>query len=247
MPLNAKKFIQNRREDIVSITYNRILNIISYVVDCYNILLTDQPTYSKTHVNTTTAYHFEDYLKMEFVECYLLKNKHLLVAKASALEEITFNYETTKRFTDLTDGIGKSDKIDVYVNRIGLKDKWAVPEEHLYLAIECKRITILSDCQDYIDDIKKFCDREYKELRIPFESQIAFIENSKLTHVSISDEINRKLKLTSTIITKQYLKQLILHSSFQGSYSSIHKKNFKKKNPFTIFHLLLDYSQLVVD
>lgn len=247
MPLNAKKFIQNRGKGTVSITYNRIQYIMSYAIECYQILLIDKPIYSKSHVAKHTTYHFEDYLKMEFVDGYLVKNKHLLTGRASSLDDITFNYETIKRFTDLIDGKDKSDKIDVYVNRLGLKDKWAVPEEHLYLAIECKRITTQSDCKDYIEDIQKFCDREHKQLRIPFESQIAFIENSKLTHASVSNEINcnRRLNLNFTITTLQYLKAIKIHSSFLGSYSSVHKKNYKKKDTFEIFHLLLDYSELV--
>lgn len=245
MPLNAKKFIQNRGNNIVSITSDRIHHLMSYALECYQLLLGDKPVYSIAHVAATTAFHFEDYLKMEFVDGYLIKNKHLLAAKISTLEEVTFNYETIQRFTDVNDGIERSDKIDVYVNRLGLKDKWGVEEEHLYLAIECKRITILSDCQAYVDDIQKFCNRNYTNFRLPFESQIAFIENPKLTHVTVSDEVNSRLKTVSTITTKQYLKLAALHSSFQGSYSSIHKKNFKRKPPFTIFHLLLDYSQLV--
>jgi len=244
MSLNANKFIQNRKK-VVSITYDRIKQIMFYAIECYNLLTIDKPSYSKEHVAITTAYHFEDYVKMEFVENYLVKNKHLLSIKISALEDVTFSYETIKRFTDTIDGIKKSDKIDVYINKLGLKDEWAVLEEHLYLAIECKRINVLSDCHKYIDDIQNFCDRDYKELRIPFESQIAFIENPKLNRVSISDEINRRLPLIPTITTKQLLKLINLHFSFQGSYTSIHKKNYKKKESFTIFHLLFDYSQFI--
>lgn len=244
MPLKATKFIQNRKK-IVGITYDRVHYIMSYVVECYNLQLTDKPSYSKAHI-AATAYNFEDHLKMEFVENYLVKNKHLLFAKLPTLEEVTFTYENIRRFTDTKDGIEKSDKIDVYVNRLGLKNEWGVQEEHLYLAIECKRINTLSDCQKYVDDIQKFCDREYKELRIPFESQIAFVENSKLDHIIVSKEINRRLQSTPTIITKQLLNQLVIHSSFQSSYISVHKKNYKKKESFKIFHLIFDYSQLVV-
>lgn len=246
MPLNAKKFIRNRGENIISITYDRINLIMNYVVECYNLLSVDKPSYSRAHINDTTTYHFEDYLKMEFVKNYLIKNKHLIAATLSSLEEVTFTYETVKRFIDTDDGICKSDKIDIYVNRLGLKDEWAISEEHLYLAIECKRIKVLSDCKHYIEDTHNFCNREHRELRIPFESQIAFIENPNLTYMSISDEVNSRLKAISTITTKQYLNPIRLNSAFQGSYSSIHKRNFGRKDPFTIFHLLFDYSRLVI-
>lgn len=245
MPINAKRFIQNRGSEVVRITHDRIHYIMTYAIECYHLLLVDNPTYSKAHVTATTTYHFEDYLKMKLVDDYLVKNKHLLAAKISTLDEVTFNYETVKPFIDTTDRKEKSDKIDVYVNRLGVKDNWAVEEEHIYLAIECKRINALSDCQGYVDDIEKFCIREYKNLRLPFESQVAFIENPKLSHTSVSDEVNKRLKATSSITTKQYLKQITLHPSFAGSYSSIHKKNFKRKDSFTIFHLLLDYSKLI--
>lgn len=218
-----------------------------YAIECYNLLTTDKPVYSKVHIAAATAYHFEDHLKMEFVENYLVKNKQLLSARLSTLDEVTFTYEAVRRFIDINDGIEKSDKIDVYVNRLGLRSEWGVQEEHLYLAIECKRINVLSDCREYVGDIQKFCDREYKELRIPFESQIAFIENPKLDHFKISKEINRRLQSTSTILTKQFLKQIVIHSSFMGSYTSMHKRNYKKKGTFKISHLLFDYSQLIID
>lgn len=242
MPLKATKFVQNRN----TITYTRINHIMWYAIECYHLLIIDKPTYSKIHINANTAYFFEDHLKMEFIENYLIKNKHLLSSRVATLDEVTFSYEPIKRFTDIKDGIEKSDKIDVFVNRLGLRNKWGVQEEHIYLAIECKRIKVLSDCREYVGDIQKFCDREYKELRIPFESQIAFIENPKLDHFKVSKEINRRLQSYPTVITKQFLNQLLIQSSFQGSYISTHKKNYKKKESFKIFHLLFDYSQLII-
>ena len=246
MPLSAVNFINNRKK-VVVLTDNRISHIISYIVECYNLLMLDKPSFSKSFVAQNTTFHFEDYLKMEFVDNYLIKKKQLLAAKLSSLEKVTFNYETIQRFTDTSDGKEKSDKIDVYVNRLGLKDEWAVDEEHLYLAIECKRIGILSDCQEYIGDIEKFCNRDYSRLRIPFESQIAFIESSKIDHSAISANINSRLKSSTTIITKKPLTSLAFSKTFGGSYFSIHKKTFKKKGPFKVFHLLFDYSQLVTN
>jgi len=247
MALEAKKFIQNRRK-IISITYDRINHIIWYFVECYGLLLLDKPRYSKSYVSTNTTYHYEDYLKTQFVDYYLKRNKSILKIRVSDLEEITFHYETVKPFIDTSaSGVEKSDKIDIYVNKIGLKNHWAVEDEDLYLSVECKRINILSDCQDYIADIQKFCDRKYKFLRLPFEGQIAFIENSKLDHVSVSTEINRRLNLTTTITTKQPLQRESIHIDFDGSYNSIHKRNYDPKDKFTIFHLLFDYSQLIVE
>jgi hypothetical protein len=164
MRLNAAGFIQNRPQ-VVSITNNRISNIIWYIAECYNMLLSDKVCYSKSK----TTFHFEDYLKMEFVDSYLINNKKTLTERISALEHINFSYETQKRYLDQNDKKEKIDKIDIFINKLGLKNEWSSEDEHLYLAIECKRIKTLSDCTEYIKDIQKFCDRAYKHLRIPFE------------------------------------------------------------------------------
>ena len=218
-----------------------------YFIECYNLLLADKPVYSKSYISANTAYHFEDYLKMEFVEKYLKINKTIIKGRTSDLEEITFHYETVKPFVDITDTIEKSDKIDIYVNKLGLKNHWAVEDEDLYLSVECKRITVLSGCQDYVIDTEKFCNRQYKNLRLPFEGQIGFIESYKLNHGSVSTEINRRLGLAPTINTNQALKRKLIHSGFDGSYLSIHKRNYKPNDKFTIFHLLFDYSQMVAN
>jgi hypothetical protein len=247
MPLKASSFIQNRKKE-VSITYNRVNQITWYCVECYNLLLKDKPSYSKSHVSAKTAYNFEDYLKIEFVDNYLKLNKSILRSRVSDLEEITFHYETVKPFIDTTDNDKeRSDKIDIYVNKLGLKNHWAVEDEDLYLSIECKRINILSDCGDYVNDIEKFCTRRYKNLRLPFEGQIGFIESSKLNHSLVSVEINRRLGISSIIKTKQHLKKKPIHPGFDGAYLSSHQRNFTPKGKFTVFHLLFNYSTVVVN
>ena len=244
MPSKATNFIQNRKK-VVAITYNRVTDIIWYVAECYQILLKDRSTYSKKFVSQKTTLHFEDFLKMELVDKYLIPNKHLISARCSKLECVNFHYENQKRYVDFSDKKEKPDKIDIYINRLGLQNNWNQHEENVYYAIECKRIEKLSDCKTYIGDTKKFADRNYKELRLPFEGQIAFIENSKLNHKSVSTEINKILEANSALITNQLLKSELLHKFFDGCYSSRHKRNFNKKEPFTVFHLLFDYSEFV--
>ena len=245
MSLKASSFIQNRNK-VISITYDRVNQIAWYCIECYNLLLKDRPSYSKSHVSTKTAYNFEDYLKIEFVENYLKLNKVILKSRVSDLEEITFHYETVKPFIDTTNkNKERSDKIDIYVNKLGLKNQWGVEDEDLYLSIECKRIEVLSDCQKYLTDTEKFCNRKHKSLRLPFEGQIAFIENKRLNHISVSAEINNRLKGSTTIKTKQKLRQNKIHFRFDASYISVHKKNFLPKENFSIFHLLFNYSELV--
>lgn len=245
MANNASSFIKNRRNR-VSITSDRINHIIWYIAECYSLLTSSKTTYSKSWVNTNTSYHFEDYLKMELVDTFLIKNKAILISRTSALEEINFTYETIKRFTDVKDGIQKNDKIDVYINKLGLKNQWSVEDEHLYLAIECKRIKTLTDCKTYVGDIQNFCDRNYSHLRIPFEGQIAFIENLTLKHNDVAKEVDKILKASTTLITKQTLESTVFNPTFSGGYTSRHFRNFGKKEIFKIFHLMMDYSTLIV-
>jgi hypothetical protein len=244
MVSNASTFILNRK-DALSITNQRIRYIISYVIECHWLLLSDNVTYSQTWVQQNTTFHFEDYMKFKFLDDYLIPNKHLLNDVISELEEINFAPETQKRYID-TDGKQKPDKIDICINKLGLQKVWNDNDENVYLAIECKRIRQLSDTNDYIVDIEKFCNRNYTHLRLPFEGQIAFIENSKLTHVDVKNGINDRLNISSTITTCSLLSSIKLHSKIQCSYISRHKKNFIPKERFSIYHLMFDYSGVVL-
>jgi hypothetical protein len=240
MPDNVNLFIDSRLNPL-AITEKRIRAILWYVTECYLILKGDKPIYNKDWCNRNTAYKFEDYLKMEFVDSYLIKYKYLLKNRISELEYINFNYETIKRFAD-KDGIERSDKIDIYINKLGIQKQWNEPSEHVYFAIECKRIEELSSSKEYIKDIQNFCERSYKDLRLPFEGMIAFIENSKLTHSKLANHISDLLKNEKNILTSRYLEKELLNSSFDAGYSSDHSRNSIKKIKFTTFHLLFDYS-----
>lgn len=243
MSESALKFISSR-QDPLAITRKRIEDIVWYSVECYKFLLNDAPIYSKKYVKENTTYSFEDYLKMEFVDNYLIKNKQLLTGKISNLEEINFEYEPVKRYTDLS-GIERSDKIDIYVNKIGLKNYLNVEDEHAYFVFECKRIGHLSDTAAYITDIQKFGDRKHKVLRLPFEGMIAFIESAGISAAQLANEINKRLKLSTNITTLQYLAARTFYLDFTGRYDSSHRKNYDVKEGFSIFHLLLDYSRSI--
>lgn len=245
MVSNVSAFIQNRK-DVLSITHKRIRYILSYVIECHRLFLNDNITYSQTWVQQNTTFHFEDYLKFKFLDDYLIPNKYLLRSVLSELEEINFAAETQQRFID-TDGKQKPDKIDICINKLGLQNEWKEPDENIYFVIECKRIKQISDTSDYILDIQKFCNRNYTNLRLPFEGQIAFIENSTLSHTNVADKINKHLKTSPTITTDLYLSKIKLHSAIAGSYYSSHKKNFNKNIQFSIFHLMFDYSGVVLD
>ncbi|KAA6340307.1 hypothetical protein EZS27_011832 [termite gut metagenome] len=240
----ASKFVLNRKRLMAE---NRIINILWYVVECYSILVKDKVQYSKDYVRNHTTHAFEDYLKFRLIEDYLIKNKHLLKNKMSALDKIGFLAETQKEYIDSNDNKQKPDKIDIYINQLGLKNVWKENDENIYFAIECKRIKTLSDTTDYIKDIEKFVNRNYMSVRLSFEGQIAFIETASITHFNVSDSINRKLSKKATITTDSSLVQCRLNPNYEGTYASKHRRNTEKQDPFSIYHLLFDYSKIVID
>ena len=246
MGSNALAFTKSRK---TSITQKRIQQILSYVLERHRIFLNDGITYSQTVVKASGTVMFEDHLKFEFVEKYLQINKKLLKSKISELEEINFVSETQQRYYDAKDGLLKPDKIDIYINKLGLQKEWKNDaDENIYFALECKRIKIKSDSKDYVLDIEnKFVNRNHINLRLPFEGQIAFIENSKLDHIIISDEVNSILKASTSIITDSFLLPEKLHSSINGTYLSKHKRNSPKNESILIFHLMFDYSKVVLN
>jgi len=243
---NASNFIRNRGKNATRLTSNRIDAIIWYVAECYELIKEKKPKYSLSWVKSNTTFNFEDYLKMELVDNYLQKNKQLIFSKTNDLVEFTFNYETEKRFVDNVDGKHKRDKIDIYVSNLGLQEQWNDTNENIYFAIECKRIKILSDCEDYTLDTEKFANRDYTSTRLSFEGQLAFIERNTLNHSSVSNEINRRLPSRKKLTTKQPLKSVTKHTVFDGCYHSIHNRNTKPKQKFEVYHLLFDYSLFVI-
>lgn len=244
MSTDATRFITSRSNK-TALTQKRIEEVLWYITECYMILQKEKRTYSKSWCAKYTKFHFEDYLKMKFVDDYLIENKALIQGKFSALEEINFSYETIKRFTD-SEEVEGSDKIDIYINKLGLQNIWKERDEHIYFAMECKRISKFSDSKKYIEDIQKFCNRKYKQTRLPFEGMIAFLENKKVPHKTVAENLNRRLKEDSIITTIEFLTNEKFNPSFNGSYQSLHKKQ-SINITFTIYHLLFDYSENIVD
>lgn len=244
MGSSASTFVKARRN---SITEKRIKQILSYIMECHKLFQLDGITYSKSAISAAGTVMFEDHLKFEFVEKYLVKHKALLKDKISDLEEINFACETQKRYTDFTDGKTKPDKIDVFINKLGLQNTWInEPDENIYFALECKRILIKSDSKEYVLDIEKFSNRVHHDLRLPFEGQIAFIENFRLNDKIISDEINTILRVSISIDTDLFLLPEKLHTSIDGTYLSKHRRRHNNQS-FSIYHLMFDYSSIVLN
>jgi len=241
---DASLFISNRK---YSITENRIKNIFWYMGECYLLLLNSKKQYSKSYVKNHTSYHFEEFLRFRFVEDFLIPNKERLKRRTSLLDEISFTAETQKEFIDSYDQKQKVDKIDIFVSRLGLSGIWGDCEEKIYFAVECKRITGTRDVALYVGDIKKFTNRMYLDVRLPFEGQLGFVESKLISHEEIVKKINLKLQHQKEIATDLPLEHLVLNDNITGSYISKHKRNTINKEPFTVYHMFLDFWNIITD
>lgn len=238
---SPRLFIKNR-QDALAMTNQRVIEILGYLIFCYLKIIKDSPTYSQKWVATNTSLAFEDYLKIELVEKYLIPNKKYLKRKISALEEINFAYETQQVYR-ASDGKLKVDKIDIIINKIGLQKVWSGPDEHLYFAVECKRIRSKTDSRAYLNDIKKVCERSHINLRLPYEGMIAFMENSKYKSETFAQDLNTGISTFPGINVKDNLKSFKIRAPFKMSYRSVHKRKLKLE--FSIYHLFFDYSNLI--
>jgi len=244
--MSENVFVQNRK---ISATEKRIKIILWYVIECYLLVLKNQEKYSKIYVKNKTSYgyKFENYLRTRLVDDYLNKNKDLLHKKTSNLNEINFTKESEEEYSQ--NNKTEIDKIDIYVSNLGLQKEWTAQNENPYFAIECKRIKDLSESitgsYGYISDIEKFCNRPYILTRLPFEGQIAFIENKKIGHTTLHKKINDILETHKTIKTNSFLNPIVLSDKFDGTYLSKHKR--KNNQNFSIYHLLFNYSDIIVD
>lgn len=238
--LDASDYIMNRKVSKTAITDKRISQILTYVIDCYLMFKDDGITYTEKEKGKISQ---EDYFRNGLVDDYLRKNLNLI--NMSSTTEIRFAREATETYTD-SDGVKHDDKIDVHITDTALQKSWNHSDDAIYYAIECKRIKTLSDTTAYVGDIKKFTERDYTSTRLPFEGQIAFVEDSKIKDVEIIDSTNKKLGGHDSIITKEALQDCKLHSTFESCYSSKHLRN-STKELFVIHHLLFDYSNVVMN
>lgn len=247
MPSNLRQFNLHRKREnpeggVINTTVSEIMQ---YVIDCYLVMLEEKPQYSISDVDETTTYKFEDYLSDCFVDDYLRTNREKYFSQTQ-LSQIIFTKQSSERYFDHKTRLYKFDFIDIYVTRLNLDNELCSNPEP-YLAIECKRFYKSSSVDEYIDDIRKFTERDYYLARLPFEAQIAFIESPKYAHNITVGNINQKLQNHPSIKTIQSLKPNQFHQNFDASYSSRHERNFGEKNVFTVYHLFFDYTKIVVN
>jgi hypothetical protein len=222
---------------------------MQYISYCYQQTLIDGKKYDYSKRGKIAQ---EDYLRNGLINDYLSKSSNKSYFKENISDnpfvEITFHPEETKTYIDSATSEERNDKIDISIWESNIQSLWSSKtDDEIKFAIECKRINSYDDCKEYVKDIKKFTERPQTTFRLPIEGQIAFIENSALNHNLVAIDINKKLKSNTTISTIDYLTTHQISISFDGSYKSKHKKNFSKKEPFKIHHLLLDYSSIILN
>ncbi|MDP3912287.1 MAG: hypothetical protein Q8R96_00920 [Bacteroidota bacterium] len=239
---NKQRIHKNPTGGIIKTTVDQIMR---YVIDCYLYMLEEKPQFSKSDFKETTTYKFEDLLSDRFVDDYLRKRRKEYFSH-TLLNQIIFTKQSSENYINCFTHIHQPDLIDIYVTNLQI-DKELSSNPQPYFAIECKRIRKSSSIDEYVGDIKKFTERIHSQPRLPYEGQIAFIEKSQYPHNVTKEKINNKLGMHESIKTIQPLKHKQFHEMFDGSYCSKHLKNFGIKNEFAIYHLMLNYTQIVTD
>lgn len=229
-----------------SLTEFRVKLVMKYIIHCYLEMKKDGKKYDFTKKGKLQE---EDFLRNGLVDDYLSKKQYKDYYKKYISDnpnvEIYFQKEENQPYL-IGNGFA-DDYIDISVKETKLSDVLSGKTgDEIKFAIECKRIKVTNDYNEYIKDIEKFTSRPFSTFRLPFEGQIAFIENDKINHSIASNEINKRLKKSTTISTTKYLKIISIHPKLPGTYNSTHKRNFNKKLSFLNLHLLLDYTKVIV-
>jgi hypothetical protein len=241
--INADNF----KMDTNKLTEFRIRLVVQYIVYCYLQILTDDKKYFYSERGKIPQ---EEYLRNGLVDDYLQKSKNKAYFKQNIAEnpsvEITFHSEETMTYIDF-ENQKRMDKIDIAIWENELQSLWTSrTDNEIKFAVECKRIETLADTDKYISDIQNFCNRNYIKTRLPFEGQLAFIEKATITHIQLKDNINKKLENKTSIITENPLNEIVVNNKYDGTYLSKHQRNTNNQS-FSIYHLLFDYSSVIIN
>ncbi len=170
------------------------------------------------------------------------KDYYKMVIVQNPAVEIFFSKEELAEYNNDTCEVAE-DYIDISVKETVLSNMLSgQTNDEIRFAIECKRINNNNDYKEYVGDIQKFANRQFITYRLPLEGQIGFIENASLSHQFVASSVNFELKNTSSIKTRQHLLSYPIYSNFGASYKSEHLRNFGTNAPFSIIHLLFNYS-----
>lgn len=236
----ASHFLSKRKQPI-ALRQKNIHNILWYILECYSLILKDGRTYSMSAINESKIKP-ENYFRNKLVDDYLRKYTHVFKDKFKT-EYVFFDKDSEETYID-KDGQECTDKIDIYIRNAALQDFWT-ERKNVYFAVECKRVKILSDTTTYIneDTIGKFVERQHTEFRLPIEGQLAFIENADISPDDVANAANKKLRNKNN--TTALLASIEMHETQKCCFISEHTR-FNTNNKFVIYHLLLDYSNIVI-
>lgn len=240
---SAHKFKPNQNK----VTEFRIKLVMKYMAHCYALMVNDKKTYDFNKRGTVKQ---EDFLRNGLVEDYLSKKENKDYYKNNISDNPNVDISFAKEENQIYEGEKglADDYIDISVKENKLTELLSSKtSDEIRFAVECKRINKTVDYSKYVGDIQKFADRAYTTYRMPFEGQIAFIEDSKLSHVVVSSEVNTRLKKSKTITTSKFLSSVKLYDGLDSVYESVHNRNHTGKNPFSIVHLMLDYSAIALN
>lgn len=233
MNLNATSYAKNRAK--LALTQSRVEQILVCVVNSYEKIIANGVSFDYSKKGKIK---YEDFLRNRLVDDYL---ENELSSIDIGTEYFTANKEVSEEYTSSIDDKLHNDPIDIHIVDKSLKNSWGKNTKP-YFAIECK---ILGSIANYVNDTKKFTERNYSRLRLPMEGQLGFIENKKWNHKIVRDKINDKLSSNSDIETTRKLQTFALKETFNGAYKSQHKK--RDKTPFSIYHIFLDYSEIILN
>lgn len=244
--LSASNFKPNSGK----LTQKRVEMVLQYIIYCYQKMVLEGKTYKRTDFlnEKNTRYNLEEGLSEKFVNDYLgiydnLHHYRNNISKEPNVD-LYFNNEAKQSYTE--NNIIKDDFIDIKIQETELSKLWAKSgnQQPIHLAIECK--VVENGYSDYVSDIKKMCNRVFNTPRLNFEGQIAYVTNSSYTPLSVKSGINTNLSKSFDIKTIQDLKPKVILKDFDASYFSVHTRNYNGK-PFSIYHLMFDYTKIVLN
>lgn len=237
----TSNFISKRKQPL-SLRQKNIQNILWYMLECYSLILKEHKTYSLSDINNSNIKP-ENYLRNKLVDEYLRRHTYLFKEKFQT-EYIFFDKDTEETYID-KEGNESTDKIDIYIRNKALQDYWS-NKPNVYYAVECKRIKELSDTQKYVneDTVGKFIERKHTEFRQPIEGQLAFVENANISPLDVANNINKRL--CNNANTESFLSLVDIHEVQKCCFISKHTRCFNIKSKFSVYHLLLDYSRIVI-
>ena len=206
MRMNASNFTKNRKE--LSFTRLRVNKILTCVINSYERIVSDGVVYNYADIGSIKE---EDYLRNRLVDDYL---EYELSSIEKGSNNFTINKEVSEEYRSYLDKELHNDPIDIHIVDYALKSFWKQKTKP-YFSIECKRL--VKSVSSYVNDTKKATERSYSRLRLPFEGQLGFIENSNWTHKMVKELVNKNLLSNSDIETNKQLEPFEIKVGFKGS------------------------------